>query len=173
MVKVSSYLKLVVNCPTPRSVEPDKSSLWMDLFSLHSVIFIVVTCNCRHFHGREICWSTVCANSKPEKGSKIKPALEIGVYICTICKVHSILQTVPVMAHQLVVFLVLDPSLLRVAWSCGHNLQWQKNALAASQWCLLIVEPTKCQRQRIFMNENQTYRLGSQTSCSIVKFLVY
>ena len=29
----------------PGSVEPDKSSLWMDLFSLDSVILIVVTCN--------------------------------------------------------------------------------------------------------------------------------
>ena len=25
---------------------PDKSSLWMDMFSLDSVILIVVTCNC-------------------------------------------------------------------------------------------------------------------------------
>ena len=29
-------------------------------------------------------------------------------------------------------------------------------ALAASQWCIFIVEPRTCQRQRIFMNENQT-----------------
>ena len=29
----------------PGPVEPDKSSLWMDLFSLDSVILIVVTCN--------------------------------------------------------------------------------------------------------------------------------
>ena len=34
----------------PGSVEPDKSSLWMDLFSLDSVILIVVTCkNCLPF----------------------------------------------------------------------------------------------------------------------------
>ena len=49
----------------PGPVEPHKSCLWMDLFSLDSVILIVVTCDivC-HFHGREIGWSTVCANSK-------------------------------------------------------------------------------------------------------------
>ena len=28
---------------------PDKSSLWMDMFSLDSVILIVVTCNCLPF----------------------------------------------------------------------------------------------------------------------------
>ena len=49
----------------PGPPEPDKLCLWMDLFSLDSVILIVVTWNivC-HFHGREIGWSTVCANSK-------------------------------------------------------------------------------------------------------------
>ena len=76
--------------------------------------------------------------------------------------------------HQLVVFLVKDPSLLSVVWSYGHVLQWQKKVLAASHF---IVEPTTCQRQRIFMKENQTwhivYRLVSQTSCSILKCLVY
>ena len=30
-------------------VELDTSSLWMDLFSLDSVIFIIVTCNCFPF----------------------------------------------------------------------------------------------------------------------------
>ena len=36
----------------PGPVEPDKSSLWMDLLSLDWVILIVVTCNyyCLHFH---------------------------------------------------------------------------------------------------------------------------
>ena len=34
--------------------------------------------------------------------------------MCTICKVHSNLQRMPVMARQLVVFLVKDPSLLCV-----------------------------------------------------------
>ena len=29
----------------PSPVEPDKSSLWMDLFSLDSVILVIVTCN--------------------------------------------------------------------------------------------------------------------------------
>ena len=29
----------------PGPVEPDKSSLWMDLFSLDSVILVIVTCN--------------------------------------------------------------------------------------------------------------------------------
>ena len=33
----------------PGPVEPDKSSLWMDLFSLDSVIFVKVTCNCLPF----------------------------------------------------------------------------------------------------------------------------
>ena len=33
----------------PGTVEPDKSSLWMDLFSLDSVILIVVTCICVQF----------------------------------------------------------------------------------------------------------------------------
>ena len=28
---------------------PDKSSLWMDMFSFNSVILIVVTCNCLPF----------------------------------------------------------------------------------------------------------------------------
>ena len=32
------------SCPHG-SIEPEKSSLWMDLFSLVSVILIVVTCN--------------------------------------------------------------------------------------------------------------------------------
>ena len=32
------------SCP-PGPVEPDKSSLWMDLFSLDSVILVIVTCN--------------------------------------------------------------------------------------------------------------------------------
>ena len=76
--------------------------------------------------------------------------------------------------HQLVVFLVKDPpSLLSVFWSYGHVLQWKKKVLAASHF---IVEPTTCQSQRIFMKENQTgnivYRLVSQASCSILKFLV-
>ena len=31
-------------------VEPDKSSLLIDLFSLDSVILIIVTCNCLPFH---------------------------------------------------------------------------------------------------------------------------
>ena len=34
---------------SPGPVEPDKSSLWIDLFSLDSVILIVVTCNCLLF----------------------------------------------------------------------------------------------------------------------------
>ena len=33
----------------PGPVEPDTSSLWMELFSLDSVIFIIVTCNCLPF----------------------------------------------------------------------------------------------------------------------------
>ena len=33
----------------PGTVEPDKSSLWMDLFPLDSVILIVVTCICFQF----------------------------------------------------------------------------------------------------------------------------
>ena len=33
------------SCP-PGPVEPDKSSLWMDLFSLDSFILVIVTCNC-------------------------------------------------------------------------------------------------------------------------------
>ena len=32
-----------------RPVEPHTSSLWMDLFSLHSVILIIVTCSCLPF----------------------------------------------------------------------------------------------------------------------------
>ena len=30
-------------------VDPDTAGLWMDLFSLDSVIFIIVTCNCLPF----------------------------------------------------------------------------------------------------------------------------
>ena len=33
------------SCPPPRPVEPDTTSLWMDLFSLNSAILIIVTCN--------------------------------------------------------------------------------------------------------------------------------
>ena len=33
----------------PGPVEPDKSSLWMDLLSLEPVIFVKVTCNCLPF----------------------------------------------------------------------------------------------------------------------------
>ena len=36
------------SCP-PGPVEPDTLSLWMDLFSLDSLIFIVITCNCLIF----------------------------------------------------------------------------------------------------------------------------
>ena len=36
----------------PGPVEPDKSSLWMYLFSLDSVILIIVICNCLPFHLR-------------------------------------------------------------------------------------------------------------------------
>ena len=35
--------------PPPRPAEPDKSSLLIDLFSLGSVILIIVTCNCLPF----------------------------------------------------------------------------------------------------------------------------
>ena len=35
--------------PPPQPVEPDKSSLWMNLFPLDSVILIVLTCNCLPF----------------------------------------------------------------------------------------------------------------------------
>ena len=35
----------------PGTVEPDKSSLWMDLLSLPLVILIAVTCICFYFHG--------------------------------------------------------------------------------------------------------------------------
>ena len=41
------------SCP-PGSVEPDTRSLWMELFSLGTVVFIILTCNiivC-HFHMR-------------------------------------------------------------------------------------------------------------------------
>ena len=33
----------------PGPVEPDTSILWMELFSLDSVIFIMVTCSCLPF----------------------------------------------------------------------------------------------------------------------------
>ena len=33
----------------PGPIDPDKLSLWMDLFSLDSVILIIVTCNCLPF----------------------------------------------------------------------------------------------------------------------------
>ena len=36
------------SCP-PGPIEPDTSSLWMDLFSLDSVTLIIVTCNCLPF----------------------------------------------------------------------------------------------------------------------------
>ena len=35
--------------PPPGPVDPDTASLWMDLFSLDSVIFIIVTCICLPF----------------------------------------------------------------------------------------------------------------------------
>ena len=76
----------------PGPVEPDKSSLWMDLFSLASVILIVVTCNRVPFswprnwlvHGREN------SSQQSAKSLKFSPP------------------------HQLVVFLVKDPSMLCV-----------------------------------------------------------
>ena len=36
------------SCP-PGPFEPDKSSLWTDLYSLDSVILVIVTCNCLPF----------------------------------------------------------------------------------------------------------------------------
>ena len=36
---------------TPGPVEPDTLSLWMELFSLDSVILIIATCNCLPFSG--------------------------------------------------------------------------------------------------------------------------
>ena len=44
-----------------------------------------------HFHGREIGWSTVCANSKLKEAKK--PLLKLAC-ICSIWKVHSNLQRV-------------------------------------------------------------------------------
>ena len=65
--------------PSPGPVEPDKSSLPMDLFSLHSVIWLVVTCTCMPFSWpRNNGWSTVCANSKLKE---TKPPIEIDVYM--------------------------------------------------------------------------------------------
>ena len=139
----------------PGPLEPDKWSLWIedfpysnDLFSLDSDILIVVTSSCLPFS-----WP----------GNRL---------VHGVCKPsqHSAKFLRFFSPHQSVEFRVKDPSLLCVVWSYGHVLQWQKNALAALQWCLFIVKPTTCQRQRIFMNENQTegifYRLFTQTSCS-------
>ena len=119
------------------------------------ICLILVTCNCLPFS-----WPRNWLLHGVSKQKEAKPLLRFSS------------------PHQLVVFLVKDPlSLLCGVWSYGHVLQWQKKALAASQWCLYIVEPTACQRQRIIMKENQTkdifYRLVSQTSCSILKCLVY
>ena len=55
------------SCPPspPGHVEPDTSSLWMDLFSLDSVILIMVTCNClpfsysRSIFRRHISWQVL------------------------------------------------------------------------------------------------------------------
>ena len=54
------------SCPLPPGhVEPDTSSLWMDLFSLDSVILIMVTCNClpfsysRSIFRRHISWKVL------------------------------------------------------------------------------------------------------------------
>ena len=46
------------SCP-PEPIEPEKSSRCMDLFSLDSVILIVVTCNCLLFSWPRNCsgWS--------------------------------------------------------------------------------------------------------------------
>ena len=71
------------SCP-PGPVEPDKLSLWIkdfnyskDLFSLHLVIFIVVTCSCLPFSWRGNRLVPVCAN---DKQNEAKPPIEIGVY---------------------------------------------------------------------------------------------
>ena len=51
--------------PPPGTVEPNTSSLWMDLFSLDSVILIMVTCNClpfsysRSIFRRHISWQVL------------------------------------------------------------------------------------------------------------------
>ena len=85
--------------PGPGPVEADKSSLCIvdfhyskDLFSLDAVVLIIVIC---HFQGREIGWSTVCANGKQNEA---KPPIEIGV-----CHLHGSI---------LVVFLVKEMSLV-------------------------------------------------------------
>ena len=128
----------------------------MCLFSLESVILIVVTRNCLLFSRAEKLVGPRCVQIVSKR--KQNPLLKLA-RICTICKVHSNLQGVSVSASE------------SIDWSYGHVLQWQKNALADLQRCLFMVEPT-CQRQRIYMNENQTgdifYRLD-QISCSIVK----
>ena len=53
---------------------------------------------------------------------KQSPLMKLAC-ICILCEVHSNLQRVPVMARQLVVFLVKDPSLLCVVSGYGHVLQ--------------------------------------------------
>ena len=58
----------------------------------------------------------MCANSKQKKA---KTRLKVAC-TCTICKVHSNLLRVPVMAHQLVAFLLKDSSLFCVVRSYGH-----------------------------------------------------
>ena len=70
-------------CP-PGPVEPDKLSLWIedfhyskDLFSLHSVVFIVVTCSCLPFSWRGNRLVPMCANGKQYEA---KPPIEIDVY---------------------------------------------------------------------------------------------
>ena len=57
------------SCSSPRTVEPDKPSLWVDLFSLESVILIVVTCICFPFS-----WGRIQTPYKvPAFGSRDNP----------------------------------------------------------------------------------------------------
>ena len=64
------------SCP-PRPVDPDTASLWMDLFSLDSVILIIVTCNCLPFSWFEVDFSETYPMTSAENSVSEPPNLEI------------------------------------------------------------------------------------------------
>ena len=81
----------------PEPVEADRSSLQMCLFSLESVILIVVTRNCLLFSRAEKLVGPRCVQIVSKR--KQNPLLKLAC-ICTICKVHSNLQGVSVSASE-------------------------------------------------------------------------
>ena len=63
--------------PSPGLVEPGTSSLCMDLFSVDSVILIIVTCNCLPFHIRSRFFGDISHDTSAENNISKPPNLKI------------------------------------------------------------------------------------------------